>query len=69
MKATMKFSAVTACASVMFGVVGCGKSSSREETARNLVKNVECDLLTYYMKHGKFPESLDVLTEANTEDS
>ena len=42
---------------------------SRIETTRLLISNVELALQTYNMKHGKYPDSLEVLTQAPDEDS
>ena len=42
--------------------------ASRVETARLLIKNVELALRSYYFKHGKYPESLETLTQAPDED-
>ena len=42
---------------------------SRIETTRLLINNVELALQTYNMKHGKYPDSLEVLTQAPDEDS
>ena len=42
---------------------------SRIETTRLLISNVEFALQTYNMKHGKYPDSLEVLTQAPDEDS
>ena len=42
-------------------------ADARIETTRSLIKNVEDTLVAYYGKHGKYPDSLDVLTQ-ETED-
>ena len=36
---------------------------ARIETTRALIKNVDLAAKSYNMKHGKYPESLDVLTQ------
>ena len=42
---------------------------SRIETTRMLIKNVELALKSYNFKHGKYPDSLEALTQAPDEDS
>ena len=41
---------------------------ARIETTRALIKNVELAAQSYNMKHGKYPDSLDVLKEPKAED-
>ena len=44
-------------------------ADARISTTRALISNVDVAVKSYNMKHGKYPESLDVLTQAPDDDS
>ncbi len=82
MRKLIVFGALLALAAAL---IGCGKKkvenrsdgesriserkSERKRETRELIKNVEIALKMYCLKHGKYPDSLDVLTQAPDDDS